>query len=391
MAKKRDYYEVLGVQRDASADAIKKDYRKLAMKYHPDRNPDDKAAEAKFKELSEAYEVLSDEDKRHQYDQFGHDGMRSTFGPGGFDFSRDFTHFTDLEDVLGSVFGQGGGMFDSLFGGSQRGGGRSGPQHGADLRFDLELDFEEAVFGSRREISLPMSAECDGCKGTGASPGTKKETCRQCGGHGAVVSGGGFFQMRQTCPVCRGSGQVIMSPCSKCGGVGRMKIRKRVTLRIPKGVETGSRLRLSGKGEAGAKGPPAGDLYVILHVRPHTLFERRGDDIMCAVPVAFGVAALGGEIQVPTLDGYAKLKIAPGTETHKVYRLRNKGVPHVNGHGRGDLLVTIIVEVPTGLSGKQKKVLKEFRESTTDANYPLAKQVAKQVEEFYARKDELAK
>lgn len=389
MAQRRDYYEVLGVDRSAGQDEIKKAYRKLAMQFHPDRNPGDKTAENRFKEVSEAYEVLSDPEKRKQYDQFGHDGLKSAFGPGGFDFSRDFTHFQDLEDVLSSVFG-GGSVFDGLFGGG-RARQRGGPQRGADLRFDLEIDFEEAAFGSEREITLPISEECQTCHGSGSKPGTQKETCRHCNGHGVVVSGGGLFQMRQTCSVCGGAGKMITEPCRSCGGHGRTKARRRVTLKIPKGVETGSRLRLSGKGEAGASGGPAGDLYVVMHVRTHSLFERAGDDLLCQVPVPVETAVLGGEARVPTLEGYAKLKIAPGTQPGKMFRLRNKGMPRVNGYGKGDLHAQITVEVPSHLSAQQKKLLKELQNAASGDNYPTIAKINSAIAEFYERKAQLEK
>lgn len=385
MAQKRDYYEVLGVDRGASADEIKKAYRRLAMKYHPDQNRDDADAEHRFKEISEAYEVLSDERKREQYDRFGHEGVKSAFGPGGFDFARDFTHASDLQDILGSLFGDGGGFFGDIFGGGSR---RSshGPQRGSDLRFDLEIDLEEAAFGSERDIALPLSAECDTCSGTGVKPGKQRETCRRCGGRGAVIAGGGFFQVRQTCPACSGAGTVVTHPCDTCEGSGRVRTRKRLTLRIPKGVETGSRLRLTGKGDGGARGGPAGDLYVVLSVREHELFKRQGDDLFCEVPVPFDTAALGGEIQVATLDGYAKLTLSHGTETGKVFRLRGKGIPSVEGHGRGDLHVRVIPEVPVKLSSKQKKLLREFQEQESDANYPGRARFRKTAEAFFERR-----
>jgi molecular chaperone DnaJ len=388
VATKQDYYELLGINRSASPDELKKAYRKLAMKYHPDRNQGDAAAEAKFKEVSEAYEVLSDAKKRQQYDQFGHDGLKSSFGPGGFDFGRDFTHGADLQDILGSIFGGGGGgIFDDFFGGGRRRGGRpGGPQPGADLRFDIEIDFEEAAFGSEREITLPVSVECETCTGSGVTPGSKRETCRQCGGQGSVISGGGFFQVRQTCPVCGGQGTLVTDPCGKCSGSGRVKTRKRITLKIPRGVETGSRLRLAGKGEGGVRGGPAGDLYVVIRVKPHAVFRRREDDLFCEIPVAFEVLALGGDIQVPTIDGFARLKIAAGTETGKVFRLRNKGMPNVEGYGRGDLHVQIMPEVPVKLNGKQKKALADFKSHVDDSNYPSAKRFREQAEAFLERK-----
>jgi len=386
VASKQDYYELLGVSRGASATEIKKAYRKLAMKYHPDRNPDDKEAEARFKDISEAYEVLSDPKKKEQYDRFGHEGMKSAFGPGGFDFARDFTHAADLQDILGSIFGDGGGFFDDLFGGGRRRARSTGPQRGADLRFDLEIDLEEAAFGSEREVTLPMDMECSQCRGSGVAPGARKETCKHCGGNGQIATGGGFFQFRQTCPVCGGTGQVVTRPCTDCGGTGRTKTRKRLAMKIPPGVETGSRLRLGGKGEGGARGGPPGDLYVVIHVRPHALFDRRGDDLFCMMPVPFEDAALGGVVQVPTIDGYAKLKLSSGTESGKVFRLRGKGMPSVEGYGRGDLHVRVVPEVPTKLTSKQKKALKDFREESDDSNYPERRKFHEKSEAFFERK-----
>ena len=392
MADKKDYYELLGISRTASSEEIKKAYRKAAMKYHPDKNPGDASAEAMFKQISEAYEVLSDANKKQQYDQYGHEGMKQTFGPGGFDFSRDFTHSADLQDILGSLFGDRGGIFDDFFGGgASRKRSRSGPQQGADLRFDLEIEFEEAIFGSEREITLPVSAECTKCNGSGVASGSSKETCRQCGGRGAVVSGGGFFQVRQTCPACGGSGTLIVEPCSMCQGGGRVKTRKKLTLRIPKGVESGSRLRLAGKGESGYGGGPSGDLYVVLHVKEHEIFQRRGDDLFTEVPVGFDVAAAGGEIEVPTVDGYAKLKLAPGTESGKVFRLKDKGVPNVEGYGRGDLHVRIVAEVPVRLNGRQRKALLDFAQLLDNSNYPEREKAKQRAEAFYHRKKAMGK
>jgi len=395
VASKQDYYELLGVDRSVSPEDLKKAYRKMAMKFHPDRNAGDKAAEEKFKAVSEAYEVLSDAQKRRQYDQFGHDGLKSSFGPGGFDFGRDFTHGADLQDILGSIFGGGGGLFDGIFGG---GGGRrqssarsGGAQAGADLRFDIEIDFEEAAFGSEREVTLPISSQCETCSGSGAAPGSKRETCRQCGGHGAVISGNGFFQVRQTCPVCGGEGTMIRNPCTTCGGSGRVKSHKRITLKIPKGVETGSRLRIAGKGEGGLRGGSAGDLYVVMHVKAHSLFQRREDDLFCEVPVPFDMLAIGGVIQVPTIDGLAKIKVDAGTETGKVFRLRGKGMPSVDGYGRGDLHVQVVPEVPVKLNGRQKKALTEFREASTPDNYPSGKRFQEQGEQFMERKKTMQK
>jgi len=391
VADKKDYYELLGVPRTSTTDEIKKAYRKMAMKYHPDRNPGDKVAESKFKEISEAYEVLSDANKKQQYDQYGHDGLKSAFGPGGFDFSRDFTHMSDLQDVLGSIFGDGGGIFDDFFGGGGRRRTRDGRQQGADLRFDLEIDFEEAIFGSEREITLPMTEECSKCNGSGVAQGSTKETCRQCGGRGAVVSGGGFFQVRQTCPSCGGSGSVIVHPCTMCQGSGRIKTRKKLTLRIPKGVESGSRLRLAGKGETGLNGGPSGDLYVVLHVKDHEIFQRRGDDLYCEVPISFEVAAGGGDLEVPTIDGYAMLKLVPGTEVGKVFRLKGKGVPNVEGYGRGDLHVRVVPEVPVRLNSKQKKALFDLAQIMEGNNYPEGQKFRQKVNSFFERKKAMGK
>ncbi len=389
---KTDYYELLGVARSASDDEIKKAYRKQAMKYHPDKNQGDTVAEAKFKEISEAYEVLSDAQKRQRYDQFGHDGMKQAFGPGGFDFSRDFTHASDLQDILGSLFGGGGGMFDDFFGG---GGGRrrsrTGPQRGNDLRFNLEIDLEEAAFGSEREVSLPISEECGDCKGSGMAKGAKPESCRHCGGRGSVVSGGGFFQVRQTCPVCGGAGTMVTNPCGSCQGTGRTKVKRRLTLKIPKGVDSGSRLRLTGKGEGGVRGGPSGDLYVVMHVRQHELFERRENDLYCEIPIPLHLAALGGELQVATIDGYAKLKLSAGTENGKVYRLRGRGMPDVDGYGRGAMHVCVVLETPVKLSSAQKKLLKELGEQDAAKNYPAAAHIREVADAFYKRKEAIGK
>ncbi|MFC1452214.1 molecular chaperone DnaJ [Verrucomicrobiota bacterium] len=386
MARKQDCYELLGIARTASPEEIKKAYRKLAMKYHPDRNTDDKAAEDMFKSVSEAYEILSDPAKREQYDRYGHDGLKSAFGPGGFDFARDFTHAADIQDILGSLFGEGGGgLFDDFFGMGRRRSG-TGAQQGADLRFDLSIDLEEALFGSEREVVLPVNEECSACHGSGAADGSRRESCQHCGGRGAVLSGGGFFQVRQTCPVCGGEGAIVTRPCKRCQGSGRVKAKRRITLKIPPGVETGSRLRLAGKGEDGIRGGPAGDLYVILHVQEHELFKRRGDDLFCEVPVPFDVAALGGDLQVPTVDGFAKLRLAPGTESGKVFRLRNKGAPNVEGYGRGDLHVRVVAEVPVKLNSRQKEILKELADLRGKGNHPLGDGFMDKAEAFYERK-----
>jgi molecular chaperone DnaJ len=385
VAGKRDYYDVLGVKKDAKPDEIKKAYRRLAMKYHPDKNAGNKEAEEKFKEISEAYEVLNDEQKRRQYDQYGHEGMKSTFGPGGFDFARDFTHVSDLQDIFGDLFG-GSGMFDGFFGragGSQRSGpAGSRPVRGADLRFDLEIGFSEAAFGAEREITLPVMEECSVCHGSGSEPGRKKEVCRHCRGSGVVVASSGFFRVQQDCPSCNGRGEIITHPCTRCGGVGLEKTRRRLSLKIPAGVETGSRLRLAGKGEGGMRGGPPGDLYVVLHVRPHNIFQRQGADLFCEAPIPLDVALTGGEVSVPTLEGMAKLKISPGTETGRVFRLRGKGMPLLGEPGRGDLHARVFLEIPKNLSSVQKKRLKEFLDACSESNYPEVGQFQRKAREF---------
>jgi len=389
VATKLDYYEVLHVTRNASGDEIKKTYRKLALKHHPDHNAGNKDAEEKFKELSEAYEVLNDPQKRRQYDQFGHAGLKSSFGPGGFDFSRDFTHGADLHDIFGDLFGGTGGMFEEFFG---RAGGRRGSAdgsqavRGADLRFDLEIDFEASVFGQEREITLPVSEACPKCNGTGSEPGRHKETCRHCNGRGVIVTSSGFFHVQQDCPSCGGRGEIITHPCRACRGTGLVKNRKQLTLKIPPGVETGSRMRLAGRGEGGARGAPAGDLYVMLHVRPHSLFQRQGSDLFCEVPVSLDVALLGGEIQVPTIEGWVNLKLAPGTENGKLFRLRGKGVPGLGPENPGDLHVRVVVEVPKNLSGAQKRKLKEFMDNCAVDQYPARNQFKKHAEDFLERR-----
>lgn len=348
---KRDYYEVLGVNRDASEDEIKKSYRRLAMKNHPDRNPDDPEAEERFKEASEAYEILSDAEKRPAYDQYGHAGVDSSMGGMGDGFAGG--NFSDIfSDVFGDIFGGAGGR-----------GGRSSVQRGADLRYGLELSLEQAVSGDDVEIDVPVLSACEDCGGSGAKPGTSASTCPDCGGAGQIRVAQGFFSLQQTCPRCRGAGQVISDPCTGCGGSGRKEKRKKLSVRIPPGVDTGDRIRLSGEGEAGFNGGPAGDLYVQVEVREHPIFTRDGRNLFCEMPLSFVDAALGGEMEVPTLDGRVKLKIPAETQTGKVFRLRGKGVTPVRGGGVGDLLCKINVETPVNLNDKQKKLLKELKAS----------------------------
>ena len=395
MAEKRDYYEVLGVARTASADEIKSAYRKLAMKYHPDRNPGDETAKAKFQEASEAYEVLSNAEKRQRYDQYGHEGVN--FGPGGFDFGRDFSHFqdVDLSDILNSVFGSamgGGGFgFGSMFGGGRRQTDPEGPQRGADMSMELEVDFEEALFGSERTLELTLPEECAACHGTGAAKGSHRVKCPTCGGRGAVVRGNGFFQVRQTCPKCGGEGSVIERPCPDCQGTGQTRAKRRVALKIPKGVDTGSRLRLSGKGGGGLRGGEPGDLYVVLHVRDSEIFMRDGLDLAVDVPVSPVTAAVGGAVDVPTPDGIANLKLPSGTPNGKLFRLRGKGMPSLRGLGTGDLVVRVVFEVPQRLTAKQRGLLDDLAKSLEPENFPDAQRLASAAKKFYSRRDKLAK
>jgi len=386
MAKKRDYYEVLGVSKNASADEIKKAYRKVAMKYHPDRNPGDKEAEEKFKEASEAYEVLSDPEKRARYDQFGH----QAFAPGG-GFSGGFTGgFHDPFDIFEQVFG-GGFNINDLFGsGSSRRRNRRGPIRGSDLRYDLEIDFEEAALGSHRTITLPVSETCPRCFGSGAEPGTSRTICPTCHGTGQVTSGGGFIQFTQTCPTCGGAGETISTPCNRCGGSGSIKTRQKLKLRIPAGIESGSRQRLPGKGEAGKNGGSNGDLFIVFHVRDHEFFKRDGLDIYCEVPLPFHIAMLGGEIEVPTIHGYVKLKIPPGTENGKVFRLRGQGiVDAAHGQGRGHQNVMVKIEIPTRLSYKEKRKMQELCDYLHENHFEQTIRMKKIAAKFYERKQKL--
>ena len=354
---KRDYYEVLGVSRDASDRDVKKAYRRLAMKYHPDRNPDDKVAEEKFKEANEAYEVLSDAQKKAAYDQYGHAGVDPNMGGGG-GFGGGAGGFSD---IFGDVFGD-------IFGGQGGGGRRSRVQRGADLRYNLELDLEEAVRGVEKQIRIPTLVACETCDGSGAKPGTSPKTCGTCGGVGQVRMQQGFFSVQQTCPACHGEGSTVTDPCTDCRGRGRTEQTKTLSVKIPAGVDTGDRIRLAGEGEAGSHGGPAGDLFVQVAVRQHPIFERDGRNLYCDVPVSFVDAALGGEIEVPTLDGRVKLKVPAESQTDKMFRLRGRGVPPVRGGAPGDLICKIVVETPVNLNSRQKDLLREFQ-STLDEKY----------------------
>lgn len=343
---KRDYYEVLGVQKGADDKEIKKAYKRLAMKYHPDRTQGDKAMEEKFKEVQEAYEILSDDQKRAAYDNYGHAGVDpNRGGDGGADFN----------DIFGDVFGD-------IFGGGRRG-GQSRAQRGSDLRYNLELNLEDAVRGKSVEIKVPTWVSCDVCDGSGAKKGTQAKNCPTCHGAGQVTMRQGFFAVQQTCPTCSGRGKIIPDPCTKCHGDGRVEKTKTLSVKIPAGVDTGDRIRLAGEGEAGQFGAPAGDLYVQVHVKDHPIFVRDGNNLYCDVPISFSTAALGGEIDVPTLDGRVKLKIPAETQTDKMFRLRGKGVQSVRGGGVGDLVCKVVVETPVNLSDKQKDLLRQLDES----------------------------
>lgn len=391
---KRDYYEVLGIAKGASEEEIKKAYRKMAIQYHPDKNPGDKASEEKFKEVSEAYEVLSDAAKRQQYDQFGHAAFGAGRGGGGGGYGGGYGGGgIDLEEALRTFMGAAGGggsIFENFFGGGGRAQNPNAPQEGADLRFDLEIDFEEAVLGSSREIRINVNETCDRCKGSGAESGSGRKTCSTCRGAGQVVSGGGFVQFRQTCPDCRGAGQVIEKPCTACRGQGLVKNKRTIDVKIPSGVETGSRLRIAGKGEGGLRGGPAGDLYIVLHVREHEFFKRNDLDIVCEVPVPFHIAALGGEVHVPTIHGRAELKIPAGTESGKVFRMRGKGIVSPR-YGTGDQHIVVQIEIPQGLSGKEKKKLEEAVAVLNDKHFPLTQKMLKAAETFYEHKRALEK
>jgi molecular chaperone DnaJ len=352
---KRDYYEVLGLKRDASADEIKKAYRRIAMKHHPDRNPDNKESEEKFKEAAEANEILSDEQKRAAYDRMGHAAFEQG-GMGGGGAGAGFG------DIFGDVFGD-------IFGGGGRGRSRSGPQRGSDLRYNLDVNLEEAVHGTTTKIRIPTLVACKPCNGSGAKPGSKPVTCTTCGGAGQVRIQQGFFAVQQTCRACGGRGTTISDPCTSCHGHGRLEEEKTLSVKIPPGVDNGDRIRLSGEGEAGTLGGPNGDLYVQINVRPHKIFEREGKNLYCEVPISFVDAALGGEIEVPTLDGKVMLKVPEETQTGKLFRLRGKGVVPVRGGGAGDLLCKVVVETPVKLSKQQKDILRQFQATTEGAQH----------------------
>jgi molecular chaperone DnaJ len=352
---KRDYYEILGVSRSATEADIKSAYRKLAVRYHPDKNPGDEEAEEKFKEAAEAYTVLSDAEQRARYDRFGHAGVSSSAGAAGWGAAG----FGGIEDILGDLFG-----FGDMFGGARAGGGgrRTAAQRGADLRYDLEMTLEEAAAGMTAQLRIPRLEACETCQGVGAAPGTQPETCPTCSGAGQVRYQQGFFSVARTCGNCRGAGRIIKTPCESCRGTGRVERERSMEVKIPSGVETGSRLRLAGEGEAGAQGGPAGDLYVVIHVKEHEQFERQGNNLYASIPVTFAQAALGSEVTVPTLEGQQPLKIPAGTQTGTVFRLKGNGMPVLGGRGRGDLFISVTVVTPTTLTREQRRLLEQLAE-----------------------------
>jgi molecular chaperone DnaJ len=370
---KRDYYEVLGVNRDASEEEVKKAYRKLAMKYHPDRNPDNPKAEERFKEAKEAYEILTDSQKRAAYDQFGHAGVDPSVAAG----AGAGAGFGGFADAFGDIFGD-------IFGAGRT---RSSVYRGADLRYNLEISLEDAARGTETRIRIPAMEECAACRGSGAKPGTSPSTCPTCNGHGQVRMQQGFFSIQQTCPRCHGTGKVIANPCAACGGSGRVKQHKTLSVKIPAGVDEGDRIRLSGEGEAGVNGGPPGDLYVVIHIKPHPVFQRDHNDLHCEMPISFTAAALGGEIEIPTLDGYAKIKVPAETQTGKVFRLRGKGIKGVRSSTNGDLLCHVVVETPVNLTPRQRELLQEFEtisRKNAGLHNPRAKSWMDKVKEFFA-------
>lgn len=373
-----DYYKLLGVSRDVSPEELKKAYRKMAVKYHPDKNPGDKAAEEKFKEVSEAYEVLKDPKKRENYDRFGHAAFQQGRAPGGGGGG-----FHDPFDIFREVFsgGGGGGGFEEFFGG---GGGAAGAsRHGSDLRYDIEISLEEAASGTEKEIQYRHFISCDHCHASGAEPGSKKVTCTTCNGSGQVISSRGFFSVRQTCPTCRGSGVMIEKPCTKCGGEGRYKETTKLKVKIPAGVDTGSKLRSSRGGEAGIQGGEAGDLYIVIHIKEHEIFEREGEDLYCTVPIKFTLASLGGTIDIPTLSGKVALKIPPGTQTGTTFRVKGQGMPALRGGRKGDQLVHVEVEVPKKLSSEQRTALEAFAVACGDAEHPVGDSFFEKAKRFF--------
>src|SRR5687767_627138 len=383
---KDDYYELLGVQKSATAEELKKAYRKKAVQYHPDKNPGNKESEEMFKKVSHAYEVLSDADKRAAYDRYGAAAFEGAGagagarGPGGMGGGGFHDPFDIFREVFGQQGGGGGGIFEEMFGG---GGGRDGGRDGADLRYDLEITLEEAARGVEKEISFRKNVTCERCEGNGAEPGSKRITCPTCRGAGQIRRSGGIITFTQTCPTCGGAGKKVEKPCTACRGEGRVPKTTKLNVRIPPGVDTGSRLRSSGNGEAGLAGGQAGDLYIVLTVKEHELFERQGEDLFCEIPIKFTLATLGGNIEVPTLSGKASLKIPAATQSGTTFRLRGKGMPSLRGGAQGDQLVRVQVEVPTALSSEQKRILEEFAKVSGDAAEPTSRSFFEKAKKFF--------
>ncbi len=384
MSSKRDYYEILGVSKDATAAELKKAYRKLAIKFHPDKNPDDQEAEDNFKELGEAYEALSDEDKRAAYDRYGHAAFEN--GGGGSRGGGGFGGFHDASDIFSQVFGGafGGGGFEDIFGG----GGRrrrdpSGKKPGSDLRYDLEITLEEAAEGVQKELEIEKLEACSSCNSTGSKSGSGRKICSTCGGQGTVTRQAGIFIQQTECPECHGAGQIISDPCADCRGEGRRNEDTRIKINIPAGVDDGTRLRSTGNGDAGLRGGQPGDLYVFLHIKPHDIFQREDDDLFCEVPMPFSTAALGGELKVPTLEGQSSIKIPAGTQGGTTFRLRNRGIKDLRSGGKGDLHVEVQVEVPTKLKSEQKEKLVEFSDSIGEENNPMQESFFEKAKRFF--------
>ncbi len=380
MSRKRDYYEILAVERTSTEDDIKKSYRKLAIKYHPDKNPGDHAAEEQFKELGEAYEILMDAQKRAAYDRYGHAAFQQGGGMGGGGFH-------DPADLFREVFGSAGGaggIFEHFFGGGGGGGSSDGGrQRGSDLRYDMQITLEEAATGCEKEIEIRKLDACEECDGSGAQTGSKAVTCSTCRGRGQVVASRGFFQVAQTCPTCHGTGQVIEKPCKSCHGDGRVERTSRIKLKIPAGIDEGARLRSAGAGEAGLRGSRGGDLYVVIHLKEHAIFQRDGMDLHCEMPIPFAIAALGGEVRVPSLNGAANLKIPPGTQSDAVFRIRGQGMPALQSSSRGDILARVQVEVPTRLNSEQRKALEHFAQLCGEENTPLHKSFTDRLRDLF--------
>jgi molecular chaperone DnaJ len=383
--QKQDYYELLGVAKNASEEDLKKAYRKKAVQYHPDKNPGNKEAEEMFKKISEAYEVLKDAEKRAAYDRYGHAAFQQAGG--GPRAGGAGGGFHDPFDIFREVFGQrggegGGGIFEEFFGGGG-GNGEGGSGRGSDLRYDLEISLEEAARGVEKEISFRRLGQCKHCSGSGAEPGSKKSTCPTCRGAGQVTTSRGFFHVRQVCPTCHGSGSRFEKVCAKCSGEGRVQETAKINVKIPPGVDTGSKLRSSGNGEAGIMGGSAGDLYIVIHVKEHEVFERQGDDLFTEIPIKFTLATLGGTIHVPTMEGKATLKIPAGTQSGTTFRLKGRGLPQLRGGARGDQLIRVHVEVPTSLNSDQKKKLEDFAQACGDADEPVSRSFFEKAKKFF--------